>query len=690
MPATMPEGYVATFDPALKYDELLYRPGKPLQSRELNDEQKILGDRVKRIADVLFKDGAVIRDGRIAVDVATGLCTLEAGVIYLRGAMRGVEPAAFTIPVIGTVVVGIYLLDSVIDENHPTEGAALRDLAQGARNFSEPGAARLKVVGTWGMSGSGAPGEFYPVYTIVDGQPIGQQPPPGIDAVALAIASYDRQSAGGYYASSGLAVTKLADEGANQIYSIAEGVARVDGREVVLPYARRVVYPAAPNLKQILGEPHVSAGGTETVTVRRGPISSVDLVLIRARKHIASFTRGPASGTVDTLPDSPILSIVAVNQGGTWNGSTFTGGTTFVQGTDYKLTGDTVDWSLAGTSTPTEPAPGSTYQVVYEYTASVTPANVTGTGFQITGAVAGSTTTVSYRWKRPRWDRLCLNPTGGVEWVEGVANDTVPIKPVAGPGLLPLASVYQSWTEVPLVFSSITVAARRVENDGVRLVPMQQLERMQGQIDDLFNVVSDHQLRTEAAITDPTTKKGIFTDPFVDDSKRDAGVAQTAASFDGILTLPMTNVNVAQATLDGVKTLPLNQAGTKPVIQQTLKTGDMKVNPYDAFEPIPARGTLEPAVDFWTQRETAWASPVTRQFERRRTSTSGPEWGLLTRFIGSSTAITVENAVEVASVTTRDAQFLRPISVAFTLQGFGPGETLNTVKFDGRSVAFTA
>jgi hypothetical protein len=47
-------------------------------------------------------------------------------------------------------------------------------------------------------------------------------------------------------------------------------------------------------------------------------------------------------------------------------------------------------------------------------------------------------------------------------------------------------------------------------------------------------------------------------------------------------------------------------------------------------------------------------------------------------------------SVEVEKVGTRyvDLQVLRPIEVRFALEGFGPGEVLQTVRFDGDQVAF--
>ena len=50
----------------------------------------------------------------------------------------------------------------------------------------------------------------------------------------------------------------------------------------------------------------------------------------------------------------------------------------------------------------------------------------------------------------------------------------------------------------------------------------------------------------------------------------------------------------------------------------------------------------------------------------------------------------VINQAEVEKVGTRyvNLQHLRPIEVRFELTGFGAGEVLETVLFDGQSVAF--
>lgn len=672
----MPTDYFERPEVAAKYDRILYRAGAVLQSPELNEGQLMEQARLKGVADALFRDGSVISGAAINVDPYSGACTLEGGAIYLRGAVRGVPGATITVPIVGTCYVGVWYVATVVSE---LEDPALRDPAVGVDNTGEPGAARLLVTLTWGLSTDAVPdGQFYAVYTIVDGVVLPNAPPPDIDAISLALARYDRQSSGGHYVASGLTVTKLADlNTGEQVYSLAEGVARVNGREVTIAHAVRAVYPAVPDLRPVISEPQAAAGGTQRVLLNHAPIASLDQVLITVQR-VVTLTHGAFSGVQDALPDTPVTSIIAVNVGGSWNAvtGTFNGGTNYAQGTDFRLTADKVDWSPTGA----EPSPGTTYQCVYRYTAVATPTGVDDTGFTVSGAVPGTTMLVSYKWKRPRVDRLCLDPSGAIVWVQGVANDTEPSRPAVPPGLLPIASIRQTWT-----------AARSVENDGVRTVPMGQLTSMQAEIQNLYALVSDQMLQTQAALSDPTTKWGVFTDPLLDDSRRDQGAAQTAAVFGGFLTLPMVNVTISSVALADDAMLTLDTAGTKAVISQELRTMCMKVNPYDAFEPLPASARLEPAVDFWTQTVTVWLSPITSRFAWTEMVWAPQEsLGFATRRLNTSTRLLVDEQTETVSQNTRAAEFLRQINVAFTLTGFGPGEILDTVKFDGLSVAFTA
>lgn len=645
MTTTMPDQYYQRFDASKEYEEHLFIAGRGLQSAELNELQKSSMYRLRGIADSLFKDGGVVRDASVVVDVDTGVTQCGSGAVYIRGAVRGVAPATFTIPVSGVVAIGIRLIETVITA---TEDALLRDPATGTRNFDERGAERLKVHSQWGWDDDGGSGEFFPVYGVVDGVVTAKEPPPNLDAVTQALARYDRDSAGGMYVVSGLAVSMLADVAGNQVYTIADGRARVYGYAIEYTTARRIVLAAAPDLLLITNEPHLSSTvGSQRVNLDRTPATAITQVAITAEKTV-TLTHGVTTGAQDPLPDTSVLALIEVKQGGT----------TYVATTDYLLTAGKVDWTPGGA----EPAPGSTYTAKYQYITNVTPTAVDDTGFTITGAVSGTLILSDYSQKLPRIDRLCLDAEGLPIWVKGISSAYNAQMPSVPQDLLPLASVYQTWT-----------VARRLTNDGVRVVPMPFLANLDNKIDYVLQLVAQQRLESSIHTREGGTKKGLFVDPFIDDSQRDAGTVQTAAIVNGELVLPIT-ATVSQVPTDVVG--PTTCAYTSiAALAQLLKTTSMKINPYMAFAPAPAKVVLNPAVDRWTVVQQDWTSAVTRRFS------------VGTGDLSSSSSVTRSLLV---NSTTTDIEDLRPIVVGFEVSGFGAGEALSQVLFDGVAVTAVA
>ncbi len=678
--------YYDRFDAADNFDRHLFRAEMPLQSAELNELQSSSHDRLKRIADVLFDDGAVLSGAECVVNPETGACRCGGGALYLRGAARGVIPREFTIPVLGMVSVGVYMRQTVVTE---TTDARLRDPAVSAKNFQEPGAGRLKIELTWGVSTEGLPGEFFEVHRIEDGYLLSRSPPPQIDAVSLAIARYDRQSSGGMYVSNGLQVTRLADLDGKQVYSMASGVARVSGNEIVREHARRIEHAAVPDTRTVTLEPHGAAGGTERVTTRHGPIVTIFGVAIQ-REETVTLTHGAVAGAQDLLPKSPVVQIISVVQGET----------TYAPAESYNLTADRVDWSPPGP----EPGPGTTYTVTYRYMQDVTPANVDQTGFDVTGAVPGTLIQVTYSWAMPRFDRICLNAAGDPVVIKGVAARVRPRAPDVPAGLLGIALIDQRWT-----------SATRLVNNAVRMVPMNELNAVNRRIDTLFALVAEERLAHNLTANDPTAKKGVFVDPFYDDDLRDQGIAQTAAIANEVMTLGV-EVSVHSQSLPTVQMLDarvivednVTVGPDEVVIDQPLRTGCMLINPYDSFSPMPGVATIAPAVDFWTDVQTEWLSPDTRTFNEDAWTNESEmiRWTQYWRDNGSvNSRYSWEQWLQMHTVVTSsetirrteiervgenyvDLQFLRQIPVRFTLTGFGNGEILEEVRFDGRSVAF--
>lgn len=641
------------FDEAQNFDSHLFLAGRNLQSAELNEIQSQMHARISAVSNALFKNGDLIRDAAISVDPDTGVTKCQSGAVYVAGAVRGVPPGAFTIPVNETVLVGLYLVTSVISE---LEDKSLKDPAIGSRNYGQGGALRRKIEPSWGYAGDGMPGEFYPIYTVENGYVRSKEPPPNLDAVTQALARYDRDSSGGSYVVSGLSVAKQADVAGDQVYTVTEGRARVGGLGVELVTSRRVIYPASADLRPIDAEPHISTGpAAQRVAFDRTPVANIAAVRITQQKT-ATLTHGGFTGAQDSLPENSIVAIVAINQGGVLNGAGtgFTGGTTYIQGTDYKLTAGKVDWSLPGG----EVTPGSTYQAIYQCIATVVPTAVDDSGFTVAGAVTGTQILVSYSQKLPRIDMLCLNGEGSMVWLKGVSAAENPQRPAVPVSMLALATVYQTWT-----------SARAISNDGVRVVPMQDIANINTRIDQLTSLMAQLNLKTDANNRDASLKKGVFVDPFLNDSVRDQGVAQTASIVRGQLTLSVTATPAKMgADIAAAAVLPYT---LEPVLSQTIRSGSMLVNPYMAFTPIPATVQITPAIDRWQDEVTVFGSPVT---DRITKGNGDNVYGIIT----TTNNVTFTNVVA--------ARELRQIEVAFKIAGFLPNEQLVNVFFDGVSV----
>ncbi|RYF02241.1 MAG: DUF4815 domain-containing protein [Comamonadaceae bacterium] len=632
------------FDPAKNFERIDYRQDKVLQSAELIEQQDMMAHRMRSFFDVLMRDGDVVRDAQLIVDPETGAVQAQAGAIYLQGAVRGVLPAAFTVPVVGIVTVGVFLHTSTVSE---LEDPSLLNPAAGSPAFQQPGALRTKVVPTWGHEGDGQEGDFFPVYTVDNGYLRAKEAPPNLDAIARAIQLYDVDSTGSGYIVEGLDVVMGADtEDGAQVFSVGEGRARVGGAPIRLQAGRRLITQTAPDLLLIDSEPHQSTtAGAQRINIGRPPMKGIPQVRITARKTVI-IPHGGFTGAADPLPDATVIQIEEIKQGAT----------VFKKdGSDYKLTAGQVDWSPAGA----EPAPGSNYSVTYQYIANVVPTAVDLRGFTVEGAIAESLVMVTYSQMQRRIDRLCLTRDGAFEWLRGISSPWKPTAPVVPDDMLALASVFQTWDE-----------DRRLVNDAVKMVPMAEIVGERQRLDNVILDQAELRLAMNAQGLDSGIKKGIFADPFLSEGQRDAGLAQSAAVVRGTLQLPIVpTVHELGADLPE-RIAPAH--GYRVVLAQTMRTGSMLVNPYQAFDPVPAAVTLTPNVDRWTEVVTQWSSPTT---ERLYTGS-----GTQSNYAGASLSTRVLSEVSNALET------LRPITVRFDLKGWGPGEAVGLVVFDGLTV----
>ena len=83
-----------TFDPAKNYKRVRYHQDRDLLDSELNEAQDIVINERKKIADLLFREGAII--GGLVPQVASNVLTLSVGVVYIDGHIEQVPGAVLT------------------------------------------------------------------------------------------------------------------------------------------------------------------------------------------------------------------------------------------------------------------------------------------------------------------------------------------------------------------------------------------------------------------------------------------------------------------------------------------------------------------------------------------------------------------------------------------------------------------
>lgn len=613
------------------WQRVLFREAALAQAAELMDMQGIIERRGRRISDRVLSDGNRVDGAEIIVDADAELVTLTAGKVYLRGDVRDVPAAVLSdVPMTGDVSVGLRLTISTVTEE---EDPSLLGLHPGSDAEGEPGAGREAEVVAWGFSGDGGEGDLYQVYQLSDGVPLDQTEPPIMEPITQALALYDRDAHGSYVVR-GCKVTALGKVGAAQQFSIAEGVANILGFKRSRSYSLRHSEIEDFDVETVDAEPHTfddGGSGTVSITVNHGPINAVTTAII-TKETTSTLTKGTTDGT-DPLPESSVTLVSLVDQGGT----------TYTEGVDFQLSGDAIDWSLAGA----EPLSGSSYDVTFQYLDAVTPDEVTDDEVTLSGGVTGGTVLLSYSWKLPRTDLLCLDRDGATVYVNGVSSVGSPKAPAQPSSLLALAAIFNDWRGTPTV-----------ENTQVRSVPYDELWHYLNRLFEVIDLVALERLKSDIDNREPVAKRGVFVDPLEDDTYRDLGETQTAAVYDGELQLPI-EVTTESMSLSGAALLDWTE---EVLIKQQLITGSMLVNPYQNFEPIPAALSLDPAVDFWT-----------RVIEQTRVTQS------------TSLALLSRNGT-VTTESTSAVEFLRQIDVDFSIEGFVPGEALTTLTFDGINV----
>ena len=603
--------YYNLYDSSKGYTELLFRAGKVLQSKEVNELQSTIKNQIKNVGDTILTDGDIVEGCQLVIDDKKA--TLTKGKIYLDGNVRDVSDTELTITGEGTEIIGVILKKEVVT---PDDDPDLLEVASGYDNYNQDGAYRLKEFVEITLNDPNST----IIYTLEDGQQIALNTSEDLTQMDKIQATLARRTfdESGNYKVNGMKLVEKNQTDIDHIYiSMEPGKAYVRGYEVVKPAAQTIPLDRATDLRTVENEPKQFKTGTDLYALNNDYINAINKV-VAIVEVTRTITRSSIVGGTDSLPLTPVASISEVRQGGT----------VYNSGVDYQLTNDGVDWSLGGSA----PDPGSTYSVTWSYNKTM----IVNTDYVLynpedrnTGYIKfldgdkpinNSTFLVNYNFMLCRRDMISIDKDGKVVVTKGQSDI---LKMVESPSVdadvvLPLGSVLlkPKTDEVAII------------NNNTQTIPMLDLYKMLNRISSLEYNQAITDLDNEAAAGENATELiGVLTDGFIGLTKSDIYHSEWSASIDldnEELTLPFeTNVqSLTINTNDSFNVGVFNRTMTAPytevkLLSQNLATNNLRINSYNAFPKTPVV-TLSPSVDNWVDTKTTIGGTITKTVTLRR------------------------------------------------------------------------
>lgn len=593
--------YYDDYDPSKRYTQIVAVPGRIEQAREFTQVQTMIYDFLKRLSDTLLRDGNIVAGmGFSFNNNGTGKnITVEDGRVYMNGRIHQFTSQTLTMARTGHEVIGVKLQEVMVTES---TDSSLRDPALNMGNYGQPGAYRVQTVPILTLNDPDAAA----MYEFQDGDLFVQVSKPQMDPLTDILAKRTFDESGNYQVN-GLQLMTAPYDANNIQLTVEVGTAYVKGYQITKPVPVKQLLPISKATASLVAEPKTYITGTTDYPLNNYPIADITQVVADVQKTY-NMTRGSQLNGLDYLPDQSVISIISV----------VAGATTYVQGTDYQLTNNAVDWSLLGA----EPSVGSTYTVTYQYNAVL----VQGTDYQKKSITDqwGSTTDycefmaggktpvpnsqfqINYDYYLARKDAISLDSTGNIVVTSGqpMLDRLVTPPLVNDPDQLLLGYVYFPPNSGNAQASSKTTSR----------LDMSELQAIASRLDNVEYNQAMTALDQEAMSGEsPADLIGVFSDGFRTTQKGDLTNPLFTAMYsleDGMILIPPKSTTVLSPTIDtGNSNATIwGTLITAPVtesikIQQPYATQTMAINPYLVFN-AGGKLSISPSVDNWIETDT--------------------------------------------------------------------------------------
>lgn len=268
------DNYYNTFDPAKGYTELLFRAGKVLQSKEVNELQSVLKQQIRNVGNTILTDGDKIEGCQLVIDGTKA--TVTRGKLYLNGNIRDIKDTTVTIKGKGAETIGALIEQEVVT---PDDDPDLFDQASGFDNYNRDGAFRLKENVKIVVNDPKASVMF----NLVDGEQIkvnSSEDLTQLDKVNLTLARRTFDESGNYKVN-GLEITNRNKFDNNKVYiSVEPGKAYVKGFEVLKLASTTLGLNRAEVTKSIANEPKIYSKTVNTYKVNNPYTTDLEISAI--------------------------------------------------------------------------------------------------------------------------------------------------------------------------------------------------------------------------------------------------------------------------------------------------------------------------------------------------------------------------------------------------------------------------
>lgn len=340
-----------------KWDQLLFRANKSLQSAELNEIQAIQDYYTDNLGKAFFREGSIIKGCSPSVQSDLTTVIVDSGEVYIAGKVRYIDGGSVTISLTGSQIIGLLVTEVIVTE---TDDEALNDPAVGAYNYGKDSAHRKTYTFDWVVNNANA----VKVFDVNNGAIIVASSDTDYAQLNKMLATRTYEESGNYVVDSTVVIvkehatddTKLAvSVDALRAYVQGYRIERTKGAVLDLNKARDSKEVGLTDAKEQFNKT-ISVYVYELANKFVKDVNSLDATLEGGPG--SGTTKGAAGGKDTVVSGVSLVAITSVTQGGT----------TYYENVNWTRDGNQIDWALAGpVNGVNQPLQGTSYDIVYQY-----------------------------------------------------------------------------------------------------------------------------------------------------------------------------------------------------------------------------------------------------------------------------------------------------------------------------------